>query len=154
MLQLLSAIKEMHNVGIVHRDLNPGNIFLHFPDIPFSTSPQETTENEAGKQKRGCGDIAGKKFSESDPMARVTGCQLKIIDFNHSLMFNLENYPQDTTLGQRFEMEKEKVGTPLYRAPEMLRFGKTYSESIDLWSAGCCIYFMLTGKPPFPETQT
>ena len=29
--QLLQAISEMHELGIVHRDLNPNNIFLNFP---------------------------------------------------------------------------------------------------------------------------
>ena len=38
--QMLTAVKKMHRLGIVHRDLNPGNIFLHFPDLPNQHSPQ------------------------------------------------------------------------------------------------------------------
>jgi len=48
-------------------------------------------------------------------------------------------------------MFSPRVGTPIYRAPEMIQRGQMYSESIDLWSAGCCIYFMLVGQPPFKE---
>lgn len=37
--QMLTAILKMHRLGIVHRDLNPGNIFLHFADLPTDQSP-------------------------------------------------------------------------------------------------------------------
>ena len=30
MRQLLLAVKCMHSVGIVHRDINPSNVFIHF----------------------------------------------------------------------------------------------------------------------------
>lgn len=33
----------------------------------------------------------------------------------------------------------------------MLQRCQMYSESIDLWAVGCCIYFMLVGKTPFEE---
>ena len=29
----------MHSLGIVHRDLNPSNLFLHFPDLPEAETP-------------------------------------------------------------------------------------------------------------------
>ena len=51
--------------------------------------------------------------------------------------------------GHRFKMFSPRVGTPIYRAPEILHRGQMYSESIDLWAAGCCICFMLVGLPPF-----
>ena len=55
-------------------------------------------------------------------------------------------------LGQRFKMFSPRVGTPIYRAPEILHRGQMYSEAVDLWAVGCCLYFMLVGKPPFPDT--
>jgi len=53
--------------------------------------------------------------------------------------------------GHRFKMFSPRVGTPIYRAPEILHRGQMYSESIDLWAAGCCIYYMLVGQTPFVE---
>ncbi len=41
-----------------------------------------------------------------------------------------------------------KIGTPGYIAPEIL-LGKRYSFSCDIWSLGCVLYFLLTGKQPF-----
>ena len=32
--QFLNALEKMHRLGIVHRDLNPNNLFLHFPKFP------------------------------------------------------------------------------------------------------------------------
>lgn len=55
--------------------------------------------------------------------------------------------------GKRFRMFSPRVGTPIYRAPELYKYGQIYSESIDLWGAGCCIYFMLVGLPPFPQAS-
>lgn len=33
-------------------------------------------------------------------------------------------------------------------APEMLD-RKTYGTAVDIWATGVCLYFMLSGKPPF-----
>lgn len=47
--QMLTAIQKMHHLGIVHRDINPGNIFLHFPDLPLQIdSPSDERESPKG----------------------------------------------------------------------------------------------------------
>eukprot|EP00397_Hematodinium_sp_SG-2012_P022071 GEMP01022844.1.p1 GENE.GEMP01022844.1~~GEMP01022844.1.p1 ORF type:complete len:339 (+),score=60.14 GEMP01022844.1:69-1085(+) len=41
----------------------------------------------------------------------------------------------------------EVLGTPMYTAPEV--FKGEYDERCDVWGAGCCIYEMVVGVPPF-----
>ncbi len=44
--QMLIAVQKMHKLGIVHRDLNPGNIFLHFPTLPAIHSPGQVEKDD------------------------------------------------------------------------------------------------------------
>ncbi|XP_069815787.1 serine/threonine-protein kinase ULK4 [Dendropsophus ebraccatus] len=39
-------------------------------------------------------------------------------------------------------------GSPVYAAPEIIK-GADFSTSSDLWSLGCILYEMFTGRPPF-----
>lgn len=45
-------------------------------------------------------------------------------------------------------MAETLCGSPLYMAPEILRYEK-YNAKADLWSVGTVIYEMVVGKPPF-----
>lgn len=46
------------------------------------------------------------------------------------------------------------VWSPEYMAPELLNQGNANSTSVDFYSLGCLLYFMLTGKHPTPLNQT
>lgn len=61
---------------------------------------------------------------------------LKIADFGLSRVFSNENKTMTSI-----------VGTTFYMAPEVLR--GNYNEKCDIWSAGCILYIMLCGRPPF-----
>ncbi|KAH3671023.1 hypothetical protein OGAPHI_000734 [Ogataea philodendri] len=46
-----------------------------------------------------------------------------------------------------------EVVTLWYRAPDVLLGSRSYSTSIDMWSAGCIMAEMYTGKPLFPGSS-
>jgi len=64
---------------------------------------------------------------------------IKIIDFGLSKIFDPRK-PGDTLM-------KTGCGTPYYISPEVLTHN--YSEACDMWSAGCILYVLLCGYPPF-----
>ncbi|KAJ2894200.1 Negative regulator of the PHO system [Zalerion maritima] len=67
--------------------------------------------------------------------------QLKLGDFGLARAFGI---PVNTF--------SNEVVTLWYRAPDVLLGSRTYSTSIDIWSAGCIMAEMFTGRPLFPGT--
>lgn len=61
----------------------------------------------------------------------------------------------DFGLARQFQTEdlaSTQCGTPLYMAPEIFD-GKPYDIKADLWSIGCILYEMVTGKLPFTASN-
>lgn len=52
---------------------------------------------------------------------------------------------------KRTEVYTNRVITLWYRPPELLLGAKKYTNSIDMWSAGCIVAEILSRKPMFPE---
>lgn len=48
------------------------------------------------------------------------------------------------------EHMKEFLGTPMFSAPEMIA-KLPYTNSVDIWSLGVSLFFLLSGKYPFPN---
>lgn len=51
-----------------------------------------------------------------------------------------------------FAFDEPNFGTAAYLAPERISGGEAGPQS-DLYSLGCVLYELLTGQPPFPETD-
>mmetsp|Transcript_76613 Transcript_76613/g.228306 ORF Transcript_76613/g.228306 Transcript_76613/m.228306 type:complete len:611 (+) Transcript_76613:58-1890(+) len=94
MLGLLSALRYVHSLDILHRDVKPENILL------------------ASDGRSVLADF-GIACHISDEVRTVKPC-----------------------------------GSPGYVAPEVFSF-KRYGQKVDIFSSGCVLYFIFTGRPPF-----
>ena len=66
---------------------------------------------------------------------------LKLIDFGIALPANLDD-----------QLKPKEIQTSFYRAPEVV-LGLSYDQSVDMWSFGCILYELCTGKVLFQVIQ-
>ncbi|KNZ62206.1 CMGC/MAPK protein kinase [Puccinia sorghi] len=69
-------------------------------------------------------------------------CDLKVCDFG--LARSIRTAEEETGF------MTEYVATRWYRAPEIMLTFKQYTKAIDVWSVGCILGEMLSGRPMFP----
>ena len=93
---ILRMADQCHSVGVVHRDIKPGNFLL------------------ANKSRE---------------------APLKMTDFGLAAVYD------GTPL-------TEPAGTPYYMAPELFQ-RRPYGPPADIWSCGCMLHFLFTGRAPF-----
>ena len=80
-------------------------------------------------------------FLAPDPEV-VGGERAKILDFGIAKLSAEMQGGSQTRTGTL-------LGTPLYMSPEQCRGGRDVDRRADIYSLGCIIYEMLTGRPPF-----
>ena len=122
--QLASALQFLRVRNLIHRDVKPQNLLLN-------PSPHYFAKEKPSIMPY---------MASNDSLVPVCGIpslpMLKIADFGFA-----RSLPS-TSLAETL------CGSPLYMAPEILRYEK-YDAKADLWSVGTVLYEMMTGKPPF-----
>jgi serine/threonine-protein kinase len=121
--QAATGLQHAHQSGLVHRDIKPANLFVIHAPIP--------------------GPAGG-------PVRRGPTPVVKILDWGLArLRPEMEGMPEL----DEHDLDAEKaalIGTADYVAPEQARDPTLVDIRGDIYSLGCTLYYLLTGKPPFP----
>lgn len=119
-MQMLQGLKYLHMKGVVHRDIKPENILLdHVGVIKFVDFGAAKVIANSGRTRRGGIGTIG----ASTKMNGGDGSSSKM---------------------------NSMTGTPMYMSPEVITGTTTGSQSsIDIWSLGCCVLEMATGRRPW-----
>ena len=119
-LQAARGLKFAHDQGMVHRDIKPDNLMLNDQGI--------VKVADLGLVKTaGLAATDDQPGGGGDRPASLTG---------------LASLPSVTNVGVA-------MGTPSYMAPEQGRNAATVDHRADIYSLGCTLYALLTGRPPF-----
>ncbi|KAH3664000.1 hypothetical protein OGAPHI_004714 [Ogataea philodendri] len=133
-LQMLEGLAYLHQFGIVHRDIKPENILLdHMGVIKFV---------DFGSAKVIA--MAAQGGSVSTPGGNTTATNSGNSSNNNSGTATLNSILHSGRKTQAL------TGTPMYMSPETIR-GEAIGRfgSIDIWSLGCCLLEMATGRRPW-----
>jgi len=129
MFSLLRAVRHMHDMGIIHRDIKPGNFLYSVEEgqgylIDFGLAEYEVVK---------------------DPSPQKPA---KPLIFFNSIVTPSKPpgyYERDS----RPVMKAPRAGTRGFRAPEVLFRYENQTRAIDIWSVGVIMLCILTTQYPF-----
>ncbi len=121
-LQAARGLKHAHDRGMIHRDVKPDNLLI---------------------DDQGLVKVADLGLVKTPTLTRTDD---QLTDASMSARSGLLSLPADMT-GARIAL-----GTPAYMSPEQCRDAATVDHRADIYSLGCTLYVLVTGRPPFDGT--
>lgn len=153
-LQTLRALKALHSADVLHRDLKPSNLLLnancdlkvrratinisHLVDLMYLPSSSKCARG----QKQLC-DFGLARSARPPPNVDDTSTFMT----EYVATRCIHSYAPSMRCALT---SASPVLCSWYRAPEVMLTFKEYTRAIDIWSVGCILAEMLSGKPLFP----
>jgi formylglycine-generating enzyme required for sulfatase activity len=143
-LQAARGLQHAHAVGIVHRDVKPANLLL----APLTPQPPLPRGGEGEQDKK----TARSGASSSLPPLPFVGEGgrggegvgiIKVLDLGLARLRLEDTAATDLTGSQAV------MGTACYMAPEQAADTRRADERSDIYSLGCSLYYLLTGRAPY-----
>ncbi|KPP60638.1 mitogen-activated protein kinase 14A-like [Scleropages formosus] len=146
-LRLLKHMKHENVIGLLDV-FTPATCLEEFNDVYLVTHLMGADLNNIVKCQKLTDDhvqfliyqiLRGLKDLKPSNLAVNEDCELKILDFG------LARHTDDEMTGY--------VATRWYRAPEIMLNWMHYNMTVDIWSVGCIMAELLTGRTLFPGTD-
>ncbi len=142
MRQAALGLQHAFEVGLVHRDIKPSNILV-------AQKTSGGTAQSSIRLSRPALVTARGPSSGSSMRLPVGWGTVKILDMGLARLTEGidDSSPQHeyTPLTRAGAL----LGTPDFIAPEQARDARSVNIKADIYSLGCTLYYILTGKPPF-----
>ena len=106
LIQAARGLEAAHEMGIIHRDIKPGNLMLD------------------------------------------RGGTVRVLDLGLARIVDASN-PFSKTITGRLTQSNTYMGTIDYMAPEQAEDSHSVDHRADIYSLGCTLFFLLTGRVPF-----
>jgi serine/threonine protein kinase len=126
-LQAARGLEHAHAAGIVHRDIKPSNLLV-----------------ASGK---GLG--AREEKSDSLATSHQSPATVKILDMGLARMHKAGQSSGNETCADELTKTGSLMGTCDFMAPEQALNAKMADHRADIYSLGCTLYFLVTGKPMY-----
>lgn len=124
--QAAMGLQHAFERDMLHRDVKPSNLLVTRPGASTSAP--------------GSGGSSGKLLPASLTLLKVTNLGLNLLQpLSEEELMRTGGVPQGKV-----------PRTPDYMAPERAKAGNLGDVRSDLYSLGCCYYYLLAGKVPFP----
>jgi serine/threonine-protein kinase len=146
--QVSLGLQHGHKHGMVHRDIKPSNLLLALPSMDVGVSGFKTLPALVHRRRVSPHDSsAGSSLSLRLPMEHLKDGVVKILDMGMALLAHRPTDPDSP----RWTRHGTILGTPDFLAPEQALDARQVDIRADLYSLGCTLYYLITGRPPFGE---